>query len=355
MRRTLQGAARAAGLPPGAMVHTGPKRNEPVVLTVLEFNAHAYQERQVDAVDACFERRLDSGLLWIDVRGVHHTDVVAAIGARLALHPLTLADIVNVSQRPRCDIFDDYVFVVMGDMLFHPKRQELDHEQLSLVWNREVLVSFRESSSVDAFEPVRDRIRTHAGTVRAGGVDYLGYALIDVVVDRYYSVLEAMANDLTNVESRMFPRPQPGTLAHIHRLRRQTFVIRRLVWPMRAVVSVLQHTESPLIHHSTRVYLRDLYEHAIQIMDAAETYREMVSGLLDMHVSVTGNRLNQIMKVLTIISTTFIPLTFIAGVYGMNFHFMPELDWKYGYPACWLVMLGLAGAMLLMFKRRGWF
>jgi magnesium transporter len=315
---------------------------------------------------------------WLDVAGVANGGVIRAVGARFELHPLALGDVVNVSQRPKTEEYEGRLFIVTRMPAVvppqgaddQPRRQRrgrslapaptrLATEQVSLCVGPNFLITFQEAPG-DVFEPVRERLRGGGQRLRNSGPDYLAYALLDAVVDSYFPVLEAFGERLEDLEEEVVERPQQAHIAEIHDLKRDLLTVRRAVWPQRDMLAALIRDETPLVTDETRIFLRDAYDHTVQLIDVIETYREIASGLVDIQLSSASNRMNEVMKVLTIIATIFIPLTFIAGVYGMNFDpeaspwSMPELDWAYGYPATLGVMAVIAAGLLWYFRRRGW-
>jgi magnesium transporter len=292
--------------------------------------------------------------VWINVDGLHEVEVLGTLGERFGLHPLVIEDILNTAQRPKLEDHGEYLFVVVKS-LYHGAGPDGDPEieQISLVLGPTYVLSFQEREG-DEFEPVRDRIRTEKGRVRQAGADYLAYTLVDLIVDQYFAVLERFGDQIESLEEELILAPTPETAHAIHHLKREMALLRKSTWPLREVIGALERSESPLIRESTKPYLRDVYDHTIQVIDTVETFRDILSGMLDIYLSSVSNRMNEIMKVLTIISTLFIPLTFIAGVYGMNFEHMPELSWPWAYPAVWLVMLVIAALMVVYFYRKKW-
>jgi magnesium transporter len=294
----------------------------------------------------------DESVTWVDVGGVHKMEVLESFGKQFRLHPLLLEDIANTDQRPKLDDYETYLFMVMK-MLSVTDRQDIIVEQVSLVLGPNFVLSFQENGT-DVFQPVRERLRGGKGRLRQAGADYLLYALIDSIVDQYFAVLEVLGEKIEALQDLVVNDPKPETLRQIHALKRQLLFLRRAVWPLREVTNNLSRSECPLLQESTKVFFRDVYDHVVQIVDTIETLREMVSASLDIYLSSISYRLNAVMKVLTIITTIFMPLTFIVGVYGMNFEYMPELQWKWGYPAVWALMATVGVGMLLAFRKKRW-
>jgi len=310
-------------------------------------------EKTVDRVEECLALKDAPGVLWINVDGVHDAAVVQALGEAFGLHPLVQEDVLHTNQRPKLEDFGDYLFIVIKMIQWNEGNGDLDVEQVSLVLGEGFVLSFQERPG-DVFGPLRERIRTGKGRIRSVGAGYLAYSLLDAVVDGYFVVLEKRAERIDVLEDELVSHPDQDVLKEIHRLRRGGLLLRKAVWPVRELVGALGRLESPLIDEPLAVYLRDLYDHCVQVIDITETLREMLSGMLDTYLSSMSNRLNEVMKVLTIIATIFIPLTFIAGVYGMNFKNMPETGWRWGYATVWAVMLAVGVGMVLYVKRKKW-
>lgn len=317
---------------------------------MIFYDESNFEERHVDTVEECF-RGNGHGIKWIDVNE-HSMDFVNELGKRLGVHPLLIEDIQNTEQRPRIEEFDGYIFIIIK-MLELTKEFEVSEEQVSLVIMEDTVVSFQEKPG-DVFDIVRERLRNSKGVIRKMGTDYLAYNLLDAVVDNYFLILEKLGDKIEDLEDELVTNPTMETLQQIYGVKRQMIVLRRSVWPLREVVSFMEHCDTPLIKPSTGIYLRDLYDHTIQIMDAIETNRDLLSGMLDIYLTSISNRMNEIMKVLTVVGTIFIPLTFIAGLYGMNFRYMPELDQWWGYPLTLLIMLATAAYMIHYFRKKRW-
>jgi magnesium transporter len=266
---------------------------------------------------------------------------------------LTLEDVLNTTQRPKVESFDDYLFIVIKMLEYDKEKDVISSEQLSLVLGKSVLITFQEDVG-DVFTPVRERIRKGKGRIRTGGCDYLAYALIDAIVDNYFVILEKVGQRLEVVEETIDDDPDDNILEDIHTIRRELIYLRKQVWPLREIITYLQKDGAPLISEATGPFLRDVYDHTIQVIDSIESFRDVLSGLQDLYLSIISNRMNEVMKVLTIIATIFIPITFIAGIYGMNFSHMPELTWRWGYPAVWLLIIGIAVVMIVFFRRKNW-
>jgi len=290
---------------------------------------------------------------WINVDGIHQVEILERLGEYFGLHPLVVEDILNTDQRPKVEDFGDYIFIVLKMFYYDDSADEIVTEQISLTLGPTLVISFQEREG-DVFNPIRERIRSEKGRIRKMGADYLAYVLVDSIVDSYFIILEKLGEKIEDLEEELVTDPRPETLQTIHNLKREMIFLRKSVWPLREVVSGLERGESPLIQESTGIYLRDVYDHTIQVIDTVETIRDMLSGMLDIYLSSVSNRMNEVMKVLTIIATIFIPLTLIAGIYGMNFRYMPELEWPWAYPMLWLIMLAIGVLMLIYFRRKRW-
>ena len=356
MSRVFKIKTKKVGLPPGTLIHVGEERTEPVRITILDYDQDQLQEFCLTSIDQCLDFKAKPSTTWIDVVGVHRPEVIEKIGDCFNIHPLALEDIVHTEQRPKMEDYDDYVFIVLrmlASIEIAKGEEEIRSEQVSLIVGRGFVISFQETEG-DVFDSVRDRIRKSKGKIRRKGADYLAYSLIDAVVDNYFLILEDVGEDLEVLEDELISSPTPGTSQHIHEMKRDMIFFRKSVWPLRDVISRLARGESEIFEESTEIYLRDVYDHTVQAIEAIETFREVLSGMLEIYLSSISNRMNEVMKVLTIIATIFIPLTFVAGIYGMNFDYMPELRWRWGYPAVLLFMLISGVIMLLYFRRRRW-
>ena len=354
MTNTIRKRSQKTGLPPGALIHVGEQKSERTRITLLDYDEERVEEKELPRVDECLLFKEKKSVTWINVSGLHQVDLLERLNDCFGLHPLVLEDILNTDQRPKMEDFGDYLYIVLR-MLDLDKKNEnaIVSEQISLILGRNFVLTFQEREG-DLFNPLRERIRNGKGRLRKMGPDYLVHALLDAIVDQYFVVLEKLGERIEFLEEELVTRPTPSTLQLLHQLKREMIFLRKSVWPLREVIGTLERGESSLIQASTNLYLRDIYDHTIQVIDNVETFRDMLSGMLDIYLSSISNRMNEIMKVLTIISTIFIPLTFIVGLYGMNFKFMPELESPWGYPAVLLLMLGVTVFMLFYFRRKKW-
>lgn len=357
--KTSDKVSKKAGLPPGTPVHVGERKTERVRITVLDYDEAHYEFREVTQAEECFQYSDKPSTTWINIDGLHEVALIEQIGTHFGLHPLIIEDILNTRQRPKMDIFADYIFIVLKMHSYNAEERQIDTEQVSLVLGKNFVLSFQEREG-DIFEPLRSRIGNSKGKVRKAGADYLFHSIIDSVIDNYFKVLEGIGEEIEDVEDSLIENPLPATVQKIHNLKRESLFLRKSVWPLREVIGNLEREESPLIKKATRIYIRDLYDHTIQVIDTVETYRDIISGMLDIYLSSVSNRMNEIMKVLTIYAVIFIPLTFIAGIYGMNFNTqnspfnMPELNWYFGYPFALGLMAVIGIAMLVYFRRKKW-
>ncbi|MBD3379616.1 MAG: magnesium/cobalt transporter CorA [Candidatus Omnitrophica bacterium] len=353
MSKLIKRVSRMAGAAPGTLIHIGKERHEEVRITLIRYDeASSGTEAIKDPADLIPEDA-NGKVSWINVNGVHDVSVVEKIGEVFGIHPLVLEDILNTSQRPKTEEFEGYMFTVLKMIYYDPGSEQTIIEQVSLILGKNYVISFQEQEG-DVFDPLRKRIRDGVGRVRKKGPDYLAYCLMDSVVDNYFSVLEKFAEDLEVIEEELASSPGEKTLMKIHKLKRDAVLIRKAVWPLREIISVFQKEGAVLIETKNNVFFRDVYDHTIQVIDTVEALRDMVSGLLDIYLSSVSNKMNEVMKVLTVFASIFIPLTFIAGIYGMNFKYMPELEWHWGYFGVLGFMAAVGISMLIFFKRRNW-
>jgi len=353
VRRILPRRVHKTGLAPGTPVHTGERRTESAKITVFEYDQSGCQERQLDKVEDCAACGESSRTVWINVDGVHDISVVEAVGKIFGIHPLVQEDIVNTNQRPKIEEYDSYLFAIVKMLYEDPETHGIQAEQVGIVLTPRVVISFQEREG-DVFNPLRERLRNGKGIVRQRGSDYLAYCLVDAIVDHYFLIMENLEDRILPLEDQVVNDPQPHVMQSIHGLKNDLVFLRRSLWPLREMLARLDREQIALIDPDTRPFLRDVHDHTIQIIEILESFQEIVSGLLDVYLTSISNRMNNVMKVLTIIATTFIPLTFIVGVYGMNFQHMPELAWRWGYPAVWGVMVLVFIGMLFFFKHRKW-
>jgi len=345
--------SKKSGLPAETLVYTGEKKDEKIKIHVIDYDETNLIEQELTEVEACIPYKSKPTVTWINVDGVHDVTMLEKLGDCFGLHRLVMEDIMNTDQRPKMEDYGEYLYIVFK-MLSSGKNGEIVTEQISLILGANYVISFQEEVEGDVFKLIRERIRNSKGRIRKMGADYLAYSLLDAVVDNYFVVLEKFGDRIESIETELIGTPTQTTVQRIYQLKREMIFLHNAVWPLREVVSALGKRESSLVKESTAPYLRDVYDHVIHVIDSVDIYREMLSSMLDMYLSSVSNRLNEVMKVLTVISLIFMPITFIAGVYGMNFKHMPELEWHWGYPAALLVMVAISILMVFYFKRKKW-
>ncbi|GAB1487091.1 magnesium/cobalt transporter CorA [Aminivibrio sp.] len=353
-RRRHTGYGSKAGMSPGTMIFIGERQVDNARIDIIRYDAGTVKETRDVTPEECGDCLNTPGVTWINVNGIHNIGLIESLGKYFDLHPLTLEDIVNTTQRPKVEEFPKYVYAVLKMMTFDEGTNRLDIEHVSLILGEKYVISFQEDEG-DVFDSVRERIRNAKGRIRSLKADFLAYTLMDAAVDHYFLAIERIGDRIEEMDDTILLRPKPEDIQEIHQMKREILSFRKAVWPLREEVGALEKSETPLIRPETKVFLRDLYDHIIQIIDMVETFRDILGGIHDTYLSGVSNRMNEIMKVLTIISTIFIPMTFIAGVYGMNFQYMPELKWPGGYYLVWGIMLAIALTLIVFFKRRKWF
>ncbi len=352
MRRLTRRVRKKPGLPPGTLIHTGERKTEKVRLSVFRYNQQTVDFTEIDSVEKLPEP--DTALVtWLHVDGLHDVELISEIGKKYNLHSLLLEDVVNIEQRPKLEDYTDYIFIVVKMLSYDEEIADVRSEQVAIVVMENLIISFHENER-GFFNPVRERLKAGKGKIRTLGADYLAYALIDSVVDNYFIVFEKLGERIEAIEEELISNPSTSTLHTINGLKREMLLIRKTTWPLREITAVMERRESPLIKPATVVYLRDLYDHTIQIIDTIETMRDILTGMLDIYLSSVSNKTNEVIKVLTIIATIFIPLTFVVGIYGMNFEYMPELAWRWAYPAIMTIMALIVSGMLFYFRRKNW-
>jgi len=353
MQRLIKKRSHKTGLPPGTLVHVGERKAEKVRIRILDYDEAQFEEKEAKTIEESFPFKDKPTVTWINIDGLHEVEIIEKLGSHFGLHPLLLEDILNTDQRPKMEDYGDYIFVVLKMLYSGENKDEIEAEQVSLILGSNFVISLQEREG-DVFDPVRDRIRKKKGRIRKAGSDYLTYALLDAIVDNYFLILENVGEKIEDTEQQLATNPSSETLQHIRELKNEMIFMRKSVWPLRELINGLERCESTLIHESTGAYLRDVYDHTIQIIDTVESYRDMISGMVDIYLSSISNKMNEVMKVLTIFASIFIPLTFFAGIYGMNFEFMPELSWHWGYFALLGFMALIGISLVVYFKRKRW-
>ena len=312
------------GLSPGTLVHVGERKSESVEITVMTYDRETFVERKVRSVEECLPCKESPTVTWINVDGLHDVSVIETIGKHFGIHPLIQEDILHTGQRPKMEDADSYILVILKMLRYDDNADRAQTEQISIILGDNFVISFQEAEG-DVLEPLRGRIRGGKGRIRGMGANYLAYAILDSLVDHYFVVLEKWGERIETLEEALTTNPKPETLQAMHNLKQEIIFLRKSVWPLREVIGGLERVASPLVSDGIAPYLRDLYDHTIQVIDSVEIYQDILSGMTDLYLSSVSNRMNEVMKVLTIFASIFIPLTFIAGIYGMNFDFMPEL------------------------------
>lgn len=359
MVNLIRRVSKKAGLPPGTPVHVGEKKVEEVRITIIDYDKDSLEIREAVTVEECFAYKDKPSVTWINITGLHEVSNIEKLGTHYSLHSLVLEDILNTEQRPKMDVFDDQVFIVLKIQTYNNKTRMIEVEQISIVLGKNHVITFQERESI-IVETIRKRIRSNLGRVRKASADYLSYTIIDAIVDSYFKVLEGIGEEIEIIEDEVVRSPDAMTMQKIHFLRKEIIFLRKSVWPLREIINRLDRDESSLFKKTTKIYLKDLYDHTIQVIETVETYRDIISGMLDLYLSTINNKMNEIMKILTVFASIFIPLTFITGIYGMNFNpeksplNMPELNWYLGYPFALGLMSAISIAIIIYFKRKKW-
>lgn len=355
MARLFLKKNRPVGLPPGSLLYTGSEAGSEnkISLSIIEYSEESFSEKKDATVEECVEHIDTPSMTWIQVYGVSDPNMISSIGKHFKLHALFLEDIVITTQRSKLDIYQDQVFIIVRFLQYEEQTKTLKDEQISIAFGPNYLITFLEGHE-DIFKPVRDRLSQAGSRIRKQGADYLAYALLDTIVDYYFVVLEKVDINLDHLEEELVNYPKPDTLHKIQHAKRDMIILRKAIWPMRDVINRFTHLDNSLINSTTQLYLQDLHDHTVQTIDIIESFRDVVAGMLDIYLSTINIRTNEIMKVLTIVSTIFVPLTFICSLYGMNFEHMPELHSRWGYPIVLCVMVIIAISMLLFFRRKKW-
>lgn len=351
--KIIKARVRKVGMPPGSLVPSIERKADKIQVTVFDYNAEKLVEHQNASLQKCLQFLQTSAVTWINICGIDDIQTIELVGRRFGLHPLLLEDIMSSGQRSKLDDYKDTLYIVVKMLTYNEEKQQVEDEQVSLVLGKNYLISFLESKN-NIFAPIYDRLRPQNSRIREKGADYLCYALIDCLVDNYFLILEKVDGKLERLEEELIQQPTPYTLQKIQHTKREITLLRKSVWPMREVISNFRRIETPLIQDSTKLYLHDVYDHTIQAIDAIESFRDIAGGMLDIYLSNISQRLNEIMKVLTVITTIFVPLTFVASIYGMNFDNIPELHNPYGYYGVLSVMAVITLGMLFYFKKKDW-
>ena len=353
MPKLYDKVSKKIGLPPGTLVHISERKTIKSEISLIDYDETCFNESPVKDVKDCFPFRDTPSVTWININGLEDINVIEQIDTHFGIHPLVQEDILHTNQRPKVEDYGSYLFLVLKMLYYDEKQHGLSWEQVSLLVGHNCVMSFQERPG-DVFDPIRERLRMKKGRIRKMGPDYLGYALLDAIVDNYFIILEKYGDKIEALEDKLMEDLDQNIAQEIHLIKKDMIFLRKQVWPIREVISKLQRSESELIKDDTIVYIRDIYDHTIQVIDSMDSLHEVLSGLHDVYLSSMSNKMNEIMKVLTIFAAIFIPLTFLAGIYGMNFEYMPELRWRWGYYIILVCMLALGTGMILYFKKKKW-
>jgi len=352
MQGVVSKRSNKSGMPPGTLVYVGEKRVEKAILKLITYTPSEYNEKVSYNVDD-FIPFSDKGISWLNVSGIHDVSIIEKIGKVFGIHPLILEDVLNTHQRPKIEQFDTYDFIVLRLLFYDEKEHEINPEQVSLILGKNFVITFQEKDN-DIFNRLIDNIKTSKGKIRGLGSDFLAYSIIDSITDNYFEILESIGEEIENLEDSVIKTPIPEVLSKIYNLKQELIVMHKYIWPLRDVISKMERGDSRFIKKHTQMYLKDIYDHTVQIIESIETYRDMVSVMIDIYLSGVSNKMNEVMKVLSVFAFIFIPLTFLVGVYGMNFDYMPELKWKYSYLILWVFMLIIITSLIFYFKRKKW-
>ena len=353
MSESSSSVSSKSGLPPGTLVHVGEVLATETRVSVFDYTRERSTEHIANSIDDITRYRDTESVTWVDVEGLIDVALIETIGRQFDIHPLVLEDILNTNQRPKFEEYDDYLFLVFKVIYPSGDDVSVNYEQVSILILNDYVFTFKEKQD-DVFEPIKTRLRNNKGRFKSLGADYLAYAILDTVVDLYLSLQDYLDEIIESVEDDLLINPDTGTLATIQRIRRELIFIRKSSTPLRELLSGIMRSDSLLIGDSTLIYYRDVYDHVLRVTDAIDTYRDMMTGLLDIYNSTISNRMNEVMKVLTVFASIFIPLTFITGIYGMNFEYMPELRWHWSYPVLWVSFVLIPLILLVYFKRKKW-
>ena len=353
MSESLSSASKKAGLPPGSLVHVGEVMETEVRITIVDYNKDVIEEQTVESVEQILQCREKDTVTWVNIEGLGNIELVGAIGEAFNIHPLVLEDILNTHQRPKLEEYDDYLYCVLKGISLAENGFSVEYEQISMLILNDFVFTFKEKRD-ELFEPVRRRLRSSKGHFRSQGADYLAYVILDTIVDSYFTLQDSLDDIVDSVEEELLTEPTPKTLGTIQSVKRELIIIRRTISPLREMLNAILRSESPLIEEKSLIYFRDISDHVLRISESIESSRDMIAGLLDIYITTISNKMNEIMKVLTVFASIFIPLTFIAGIYGMNFEYMPELKWKWAYPALWMAFIAIPVILLVYFKKKKW-
>ncbi len=354
MNKSLSNASQKLGLPPGSLIHVGEIHHTDTRMTIVDYSQEDVEEKEIQSVDEILKYKDSDTITWVIIEGLSNVDVVEKIGSMFDIHQLVLEDILNTHQRPKFEEYDDYLYIVLKCLLSEDEAFSVSYEQVSLLVLKNFVFMFKEKVD-DIIQPVIQRIKSTKSRFRSSQSDYLAYAILDTIVDQNFILIDNLDDAVTVIEDDLLAsEPSLNTLNTIQRLKREMISIRRNISPLRELMAAMLRSDTELIHEKTHIYLRDVSDHAIRVTESIESYRDILSGLLDIYISSVSNKMNEVMKVLTVFASIFIPLTFLAGIYGMNFEYMPELKWKWAYPALWVVFIVVTVGLLGYFKKKKW-
>jgi magnesium transporter len=354
MSESLSYASEKSGLPPGSLVHVGEVHEHENQITVIDYNKSTVEKRTIETIEELLPYQNTDTITWVIIEGLKDVSIIDAIGQHFGIHGLVLEDILNTHQRPKFEEFDDYLYIVIKAISLENGELDIQYEQISLLLLNNFVFTFKEKPD-DIFAPILNRLNNGKSHIRDLGADFLAYVIMDTVVDEYFALQDTFDELIETIEDKLLTTPSAQTLTTIQKIKRELIFLRRTVSPLRELLAAIQRSDSPLIQERTKRYFGDIYDHAIRIIESMESYRDLIAGMLEIYLSSVSNKMNETMKVLTVFASIFIPLTFIAGVYGMNFEYMPELKWKWGYPALWAVFIGVSVFLLKFFKKKNWF
>ena len=353
MPESLSSASEKSGLPPGSLVHVGEVHTHEHKISVINYNKSTLKKHTIKSIEELLPYKTTDTITWVIVDGLKDVSIIDAIGQHFGIHVLVLEDILNTHQRPKFEEFDGYLYIVIKAISLGNDDFNVEYEQISLLILNNFVFTFMEKPDA-LFDPILNRLDNDKSQIRNLGPDYLAYIIMDTVVDEYFALQDAFDELIESVEDKLLSDPSSETLSIIQKIKRELIFLRRTVSPLRELLAAIQRSESPLLNEKTRRYFGDIYDHAIRIIEAIESYRDLIAGMLDIYLSSVSNKMNETMKILTVFASIFIPLTFIAGVYGMNFEYMPELKWRWGYPALWFIFIGVSVFLLRFFKKKKW-
>lgn len=344
--------SKKTGMPAGTLVYVGEKKVDKVSMKLITYSPTEFNERFSDNVDDLIPFS-DKGISWLNVSGIHDINIIEKIGKTFGIHPLILEDVLNTHQRPKMEQFDTYDFIVLRLLFYDQKTNRIEPEQVSILLGKNFVITFEEKDN-NVFARLIENLKAGRGKIRGLGPDFLAYSIIDMITDNYFEILESIGEEIENLEDSVIKNPVPEVLSKIYNLKQELIFMHKYIWPLRDVIGKMERGDSRFIKKHTQLYLRDIHDHTVQIIDSIETYRDMVSVMIDIYISGVNNKMNEVMKVLSVFAFIFIPLTFLAGVYGMNFDYMPELRWKYGYFVLWAFMLTVIASLFIYFRRKKW-